>query len=423
MALLLSFTSGCDSAEPVWEADAPQTGLTFSDLPDGLSLTGGFYNPGALEVSPDPAAEPVAALRIAPASDYGCVLATADPGPDRAYRYRSVWLHFDDVEPGTPVATFRSLKRTPTADGAARAAVCRIPQTREALEQLGALLGVDLTSSTPSAETVQPRRGAATARMAGPVGPNEDGYSCMEGMWWGDESMTWCTNGLWNSTPVITVEEDPLDDGSATDGPWDGSGDNPSEGEPSGCISDGPGMPCLPGGSGGDGGAGPAPLPLGDDEIPEDEDPPDCSEPQTEPWAIDYCAAREPNDAEQAKLTTAYNNIKARGSVCVRLAQVADSLMAAGDFRLYTPGPDTKGGWARRDLGIWIDEAWPSSWDSGSSAETDSLGNPLQRNLEQTIAHEADHYIGLDHSDSEAGGFRTLNSGTCSGLPNGRRST
>ena len=264
--LALVSLAACDGAGPDLPPEPDPPGLTFTDLPDGYSLSGGFTVPGRsdaatgaagpLMATANLASGPTAgAARLAPGSAYGCVLAAADRGAEGGYRYRSVWLHFDGAEPDGPAATFRSVWRAPSGAGAVRASVCRIPQTAEALAALGALLDVEV-GRTDARANGAPGTGPSTrARLATPTGPNHNGYVCEEGFWWGDDEMTWCTNGLWNSTPVVVVEEAPGSGGSAepNDDPWPTSDDNPTEGEPADCVSEGPGMPCLPGSGGGGG--------------------------------------------------------------------------------------------------------------------------------------------------------------------------
>ena len=350
-ALLLPLAVGCDSVETAPETAAPQGGLTFSDLPDGVSLTGGFSRPGPLVVSPDPTFGPVAAAaRVAPESEYGCVLAAADPAVDGGFRYRSVWLHFD-ADPGMAPATFRSVRRTP---GAVRAAVCRIPQTREAVEALGALLGVDVEGDVEmGTRRASPATTTASFSFASsPPGdePNEDGYVCMEGSDWTDDTKTLCrdADGVY-STPVFEVVEDGPGGGGGGgdtgggepggDDPWPSPDDPPGDGEPSDCVSMGPGLPCLPGGGG------------GDPSDPTDPDPDTCDEPDHPAISGETGAAFLSALWESSNVGTINDRTPLQDRVENAYWAVRDSRGATS----YVPLPDD---WPRTACGIGMPADW-----------------------------------------------------------------
>ena len=162
------------------------------------------------------------------------------------------------------------------------------------------------------------------------------------------------------------------------------------------------------------------PSSLENDIIPLGEDPPDCTEPQTDQWAIDYCARRPPTPAERGYLEAAISNIDSRGGVCNGMADDARSLLASGDLQLYPRTANSQGGYGSPDLGVYLEEGW-IAWHTGVHTMIDDAGNTLERNLEQALVHELDHYRGIySHTDVNAGAFRTTNSALCSGLTHGR---
>lgn len=176
-------------------------------------------------------------------------------------------------------------------------------------------------------------------------------------------------------------------------------------------------------GPGGDGESSGAALPGAtfDDLIPDDDPTPDCSQPQTIPWKIAYCARTLPNPTQKTRLEDAISNIRGRGGSCVAIADTAAARLSAGQIQFYPTTPGVDGGYGRTDIGIIMDVLWVTSYHSTPTAgETDLSGNPIRRSLEQTLVHETEHVMGESHTDGERG-FRTPNSGICSGFSESRR--
>ncbi len=261
-ALAALTLSGCDM---VSESAAPVVptadGVTFSDLPDGLSLSGGFGSDGPLVVTVDEAAGPGvgehARRSFVPASDYGCVLAAADPAAD-GYRYRSVWLDFPDEarQPDGATLSFRYLGDRPDSESVRWAGVCRIPQTARAVSLMADLLGIALNESAGPQERRASTTSASARVGSGPLDgdiPNGAGATCPLGYDWSDSRKVQCRHPEygWYAFPEVMVWAPRGGDGGSNNNndPFVDWGDR-EEGPPSGCISTGPGTPCLPGGGG-----------------------------------------------------------------------------------------------------------------------------------------------------------------------------
>ena len=260
------------AAEPADSVIPTTDGVTFSDLPDGFSLSGGFGTPGPLVVSVDASSGLGAGARhsLAPTSDYGCVLAAADPAVDGGYRYRSVWLAFPDEarQPDGAALSFRYLGDRPASEGVQWAGVCRIPQTELAVSLTADLLGVALDapagSSAGRGSTTNTTARVASGSLDGDS-PNGAGATCPSGYDWSDSRKEMCRHqeygGLY-TFPEILVWAPREGDGGSPGDPFPDPFD-PPEGPPSDCVSMGPGMPCLPG----DGGPGdPSDNAIGDTE-------------------------------------------------------------------------------------------------------------------------------------------------------------
>ena len=427
----------CDGTEPT----APETPVADGPWTAPIPADGRLLEPGD--------AERGARRGAADASAYGCLVSTlrAD-GSGPAYDYDAVYVHFPDrlvreAEGRVVHATFalRSEKAPAHAatrfdggeerGGVVRVARCRLPESVEAgslvkraLQEFRAESWLPSQSAAASSETAG---GAAYA--AAPV-RTASMTQCAQWVevWWcqtvssSGGSITRCEFESYECTRYVSVSEDPWDGGDPP-----GSGDDPDP-----CPTGPTDQLCDDGG-----GAVPPPSnpppnvppppPAGNDVIPDTTDvPPDCSKTHTVNWARDYCNSRSPNTTERSRVDTALNNIEARGGVCEDIAAAGRALLSGGQFRFYTPDRSSTireersaGGYGHPDMGVYFDEAWPIHWHSGVAAGRDSLGNRLERNFEQVVAHEIDHYRGLGHSDETAGGFRTLNSGRCSGLADG----
>lgn len=189
--------------------------------------------------------------------------------------------------------------------------------------------------------------------------------------------------------------------------------------------SGGDGPPtCTPesftcGGGGGGPGAEPSPMPAATRagrNIPEGANPPDCSKPQTEAWAIDYCNARAPEGERLNRTKQAIARIKARGGECANIADKAITLLSQGKLRYYPESADSQGGWGNSSIGAILLDAWVDNYFDTAIEQQDANGNIVRRNLDHTIVHEVEHTMGRSHIDQNAGGFQTPNSQACSGL-------
>jgi hypothetical protein len=214
--IALTFIAGaCDtyitaSEEPEAQSFASAEGVRISPMPPGARL--GTSNPGE-DTSP-----------------YGCYLSWYVPDED-VWRYRRVYLHFDEeVVRKSPRHSAGWRYRARSAEETDRLiafANCIIPQTREAAQMMGKVVG--RTSRTAST-IVLPQGNSFRFSTTGDADldgskANDDGYVCPEGYNWLNAEKQYCQNSDGAiSLPVVYVEGD---GGGGWGGGDDGSGSDP----------------------------------------------------------------------------------------------------------------------------------------------------------------------------------------------------
>lgn len=180
-------------------------------------------------------------------------------------------------------------------------------------------------------------------------------------------------------------------------------------GEPGGSNGGGTG----PGGSNGGG-----PSFTGDDTVPSHLDPPDCSKVQKEQALIDYCRSLPPSTAQEIEIGHALVIIGGRGGVCQQIANEGSRLLSEGKIKIYRDSPGAVvAAWWSPDINIILGEWAMALTGTIVYDANDASGQRGQKNLQSILVHEIEHSMGARHDIS---GWRTPNSGLCSGLAFGR---
>ena len=142
---------------------------------------------------------------------------------------------------------------------------------------------------------------------------------------------------------------------------------------------------------------------------------PSCTSPANI-HALAWCVGRVPPPAERALIQAAITRMLALGGVCATRAGTLQGLLEKDRIKLVVPVEYPYGGAAPQGGGdnswIVLSFAWVTNFFDASHATS---GEPYQRTLQQTLAHEADHLAGLAHTDSA--GILTPNSLACDDLP------
>ena len=146
----------------------------------------------------------------------------------------------------------------------------------------------------------------------------------------------------------------------------------------------------------------------------------DCSKPQTFKGNQLYCGGFVPSGSRLTRITAALNRMRVINSDCAHLAAIADTLLSGNKLHLFVGDSTAKGGYAMEGGGAtgpnaWmaIDVTWTDAfWDNAHY----TVGEPVHRNLQQSLAHELDHLAGAlpVHTTSP---YSTPHSESCSLVP------
>jgi hypothetical protein len=147
---------------------------------------------------------------------------------------------------------------------------------------------------------------------------------------------------------------------------------------------------------------------------------PDCSKQQTDSLAIAWCLGAAPTGMPLLRINAAIRNMDALGGICSTLASVLNSLLTPGrgDLHIFPATAVHVGGSAPRNGG----SSGPDSWMAISNFWTEfawdqshvTINEPVPRDLQQILAHEADHLMNNGHIDP--GHYSTTNSAHCGGF-------
>jgi hypothetical protein len=112
--------------------------------------------------------------------------------------------------------------------------------------------------------------------------------------------------------------------------------------------------------------------------------------------------------------------MRAIGGTCATLADSFTVMLANDRVRMYNSKATDAFSAAVAHVGVgttgWmvISRGWTSTnYDSAHP----TVNEPVQRTLQQTIAHEMDHIMGLFHLAGDGGKYSTPNSSACSDVP------
>lgn len=179
------------------------------------------------------------------------------------------------------------------------------------------------------------------------------------------------------------------------------------------------------GGDWGDGywGSPPSSNPTPDPEAAEDDDEaalPDCNSPQNA-MVQAWCNGNTPTQAQRNLIDAALARMRAKGGVCVDLANIVDALLVDGTLHIYNRTSGVPGGFAPRA----VDGSQLSGSDAYMGLELNWFTNYYDavhadgsnRTLQHSLAHEADHLKGEDHLPNQTHPFETTNSRQCSDVP------
>ena len=166
-------------------------------------------------------------------SEYGCFISIENE--DKAWSFWSIYLHYPEkvVEKAEgKKSRFKTRLKNPLTGKVEKIANCIIPGTEQAASMAKGLLMKNVKSDNNKLK---------------PWGqPNDEGFYCPEGYYWGNEERTWCINSEGQtSMPEMEIiaehEEGPSGggDNSPYSPPDDGSSEPDSSGSP--CYSCDPG--------------------------------------------------------------------------------------------------------------------------------------------------------------------------------------
>ncbi|MDB4875585.1 MAG: hypothetical protein JWM41_2031 [Gemmatimonadetes bacterium] len=153
---------------------------------------------------------------------------------------------------------------------------------------------------------------------------------------------------------------------------------------------------------------------------------PDCGVAQSDSGAKAWCGGAAPTGLQNTRINNAISAMQGLGGYCSTLASTLAAVAARGDIHIYPssiaqfsgaapPGGGSTGvnSWIAIKS-FWTDEAFNSFHATASPPE------PVSRDLQQILAHEADHLMGQKsasggwHTDQAT--FSTPHSETCSGI-------
>jgi hypothetical protein len=160
--------------------------------------------------------------------------------------------------------------------------------------------------------------------------------------------------------------------------------------------------------SGGEGGGGNEGETSGEesdqsDEVPIDEIP-DCTQPQTERWALAFCRAARPQGTRLEWTKDALDRISKRGEECARIAAFGAQLLSEGRLQFFEWQDGDKAGWGNVDIGALLADFWVDDFGDPQGRSTPSFDNKL--------VHEIEHAMGRPHVEYN----QTPNSLACDGL-------
>lgn len=168
-------------------------------------------------------------------------------------------------------------------------------------------------------------------------------------------------------------------------------------------------------GGGGTGGGGTTPPVNTIDHTTLPQQPPDCSQTQTDPRLIAWCEGRVPAGAERAVIENAIARIAANGGACYNIANTLSNMLNSQEIRIFNQTNQSFGG-AAKPYGDWmvISDRFITTYEINRTPD----GNI---NLASALTHEADHILNnTSSSTDELGhligydGFHTVNSIGCS---------
>jgi hypothetical protein len=134
----------------------------------------------------------------------------------------------------------------------------------------------------------------------------------------------------------------------------------------------------------------------------------------------DWCSGRPPTGHRLDVISTAVEQIRAKGGVCAQLAAIADALLGRGDLHVYTGDAASVGGFAPRGGGSSGTNSYMGlhvQWtDIFPDAAHKTKNEPHQRDLQFSLAHELDHLYGSSHvvkADGKVDPYVTTNNYLC----------
>lgn len=144
-----------------------------------------------------------------------------------------------------------------------------------------------------------------------------------------------------------------------------------------------------------------------------------CSAGTVAEEALLWCHSFPPDaTSELTVIRAAVARMRAKGGVCITLAEIASSMLQAGRVHLFDRDAYPGAGAAPIGQGVtsWLllsRELITSYFDSAHpSGNVDSHGIERPQTLQLVLAHEADHINGEGHSDDD--GYLTRNTLYCS---------
>jgi hypothetical protein len=177
--------------------------------------------------------------------------------------------------------------------------------------------------------------------------------------------------------------------------------------------------------------SGPSNQPFGTEEPNETQQdmaalaqtPPDCTHPRNTKERA-YCTGVDPSGVRLDRLNAVLARMDSLGGECAALAAVGRRLVADRHIRIYvnsafpafSGAAPLDGSNTNPAVNEWmvLSDAWFDSFYDASHHTTFPHDLYAPRNLEQVLAHEADHLVGREHVGTD--GSQTPNSQSCSGL-------
>lgn len=133
---------------------------------------------------------------------------------------------------------------------------------------------------------------------------------------------------------------------------------------------------------------------------------PDCTQSQTQTWALAYCRAGPPEGTRLSWTEKAFDRISTRGAECANIAAFGRDLLASGRLQFYEwqEQDGSIGGWGSTEIGVLLADFW-----------IDDFGDPAGRSqpsFDNKLVHEIEHAMGRGHVEPN----QTPNSLACDGL-------